>query len=286
MKKISIIAAAAIVMVSSMTSCNASVADKGKAQNSIDTLSIKIGELYGYGIAQQTTRYDSTFNKDEFIRGFEMAVNVDTANDSYRQGMIMGSQLIEMVKGLKKQNNIDLNTYLLLTEFKKAYTSDSLVDPMTLQGMVNVMMEKEIRAAKEKDPKAIANREAGEKFMKELTSNDTTVKVTASGLAYKVIKKGNGKLFKTTDRILVKYKGSKIDGSVFDQSEKPMPMSALGVVPGFKEGLLMMSPGASYILYVPSDLAYGIEGRMPRIEPNETLIFEVETVGVDEAKKK
>jgi len=85
---------------------------------------------------------------------------------------------------------------------------------------------------------------------------------------------------------MVKYKGTKIDGSVFDESKEAVAMSPVSVVPGFKEALLMMSPGAQYIIYVPGELAYGVDGRMPRIEPNETLIFELETIGVEPAKKK
>ena len=283
MKKISIMAAATIVAVSSMVSCNG-VADSGEVKTSLDTLSMTMGEMYGYGMAEQFTRTDSTFDKDAFMRGFEMAINVDTAEDSYRRGMMVGAQVIDMVKSLKEQQQVELNTYLLVAEFKKAFTSDSSVNPMTMQGMVNMMMQKEIRAAKERNPKAIANREAGEKFIKELVAKDTTVKVTESGLAYKVVKPGNGKLFKTTDRIMVKYKGTKIDGSTFDESKEAIAMSPMRVVRGFKEGLLMMSPGASYILYVPGDLAYGVDGNRG-IEPNETLIFEVETTGVDNSTK-
>ena len=59
---------------------------------------------------------------------------------------------------------------------------------------------------------------------------------------------------------MVKYKGTKIDGSTFDESKEAIAMSPMRVVRGFKEGLLMMSPGASYILYVPGDLAYGVDG--------------------------
>lgn len=284
MKKVSIFAMAAVVAASSMVSCNG-IADSGKVANSADTLSMKMGEMYGYGLSEQFTKRDSAFDKDEFVRGFEMALNMDTTQDSYRQGVMFGAQLVEMVKGLKEQNNVDLNTYIFASEFKKAFTSDSAVNPMLLQGEVNMLMQKEMRAAKERDPKAIANREAGKKFIEDLVKNDTAVKVTESGLAYKVVKPGKGAQFKTTDRIMVKYKGTKIDGSVFDESKEARVMSPVSVVPGFKEGLLMMSPGASYVLYVPGELAYGVDGRGAKIEPNETLIFEVETVGLEQKKK-
>ena len=288
MKKFSILATAAIVAMSAMVSCNGNSIDSGKPASSLDTLSMAMGELYGYGWSQQVAKTDSTFDRDEFMRGFEMAVNVDTANDSYRQGLVLGANLIEMVKGLKENNQVQLNTYLLVSEFKKAFMSDSTVNVMMMQGNVNMLMQKEIRAVKEHDPQAIANAEAGKKFIEDLVKNDPKVVVTESGLAYKVVKPGNGKTFKETDRISTKYKGSKIDGTVFDQTKdnETRPMSPRSVVPGFKEGLLLMSPGASYILYIPGDLAYGIDGRSPKIGPNELLIFEVETVGIEPEKKR
>lgn len=288
MKKFSILASAAIVAMSAMVSCNGNSIDSGKPASSLDTLSMAMGELYGYGWSQQVVKTDSTFDRDEFMRGFEMAVNVDTANDSYRQGLVLGANLIEMVKGLKENNQVQLNTYLLVSEFKKAFMSDSTVNVMMMQGNVNMLMQKEIRAVKERDPQAIANAEAGKKFIEDLVKNDPKVVVTESGLAYKVVKPGNGKTFTETDRISTKYKGSKIDGTVFDQTKdnETRPMSPRSVVPGFKEGLLLMSPGASYILYIPGDLAYGIDGRSPKIGPNELLIFEVETVGIEPEKKR
>lgn len=285
MKKISVLVAVAAVAVSSLMSCNG-VSDSGKVANSLDTLSITMGRMYGYGLSEQFAREDTAFDKDAFIRGFEMAVNIDTTEDSYRRGVMVGAQIVDMMKGLKEQNKVELNSYLFITEFKKAFTSDSSVNVMSMQGMVNMLMQKEMRAAKERDPKAVENKAAGKKFIDELVKKDTTMKVTESGLAYKVLKPGNGKQFKTTDRVMVKYKGTKIDGSVFDESKEAVAMSPVSVVPGFKEALLMMSPGAQYIIYVPGELAYGVDGRMPRIEPNETLIFELETIGVEPAKKK
>ena len=194
------------------------------------------------------------FEVDESVmRGFEMAINVDTANDSYRQGMMLGAQLIEMVKGLKEQNQVQLNTYLLVAEFKRAFMSDSTVNLMMLQGNVNMLMQAEMRAVKERDPQAIENAEAGKKFIEDLVKNDPDVVVTESGLAYKVVKPGNGKKFAESDRIMTRYKGSKIDGTVFDQTK---------------------------------DKETRFDGRSPKIGPNELLIFEVETVGVEPAKKK
>ena len=285
MKKISIFAVAVAVM-SVMVSCNGISADKGKPSNSLDSLSVAMGEMYGYGMSNQFTRGDSTFDKEAFMRGFEMAVNLDTTQDSYRRGMMVGAQIIDMTKNLREQNDVQLNTYLMVSEFKRAFLSDSAVNPMMLQGRVNMMLQKEMRAAKERDPRAIANKAAGKQFIDSIANNDPDVKVTKSGLAYKVIKNGNGVQFKTTDQVMVKYKGSKVDGTVFDESKEARAMSVTGVVPGFKEGLLMMSPGASYILYVPGELAYGVDGRGSKIGPNEALVFEVETVGVEPPKSK
>ena len=99
---------------------------------------------------------------------------------------------------------------------------------------------------------------------------------------YKVVKEGKGEKFKKTDRIMVKYAGRHLNGEEFDSSKgEAVPFNPAQVVPGFGEMLLLMNPGAVYTIYIPAELAYGLNGQAPVIEPNEMLIFEVETVGLE-----
>ena len=77
------------------------------------------------------------------------------------------------------------------------------------------------------------------------------------------------------------YKGTHVDGKTFDESKEPIAFSPNQVVPGFREALLMMRPGAKMIAVLPQNLAYGARGAGQDIKPFETLVFEIETLGID-----
>lgn len=107
---------------------------------------------------------------------------------------------------------------------------------------------------------------------------------TASGLIYEVMRKGNGVSPGPTDKVKVLYLGYLPDGTEFDRSRGGKPISFLlnGVIPGWAEGLQLMKVGAKYRFTIPPELAYGQSGAGNVIGPNQTLIFEVELVEVDQ----
>ena len=127
------------------------------------------------------------------------------------------------------------------------------------------------------------NIKAGEKFMREI-SNNKSVYTTASGLKYQRVREGSStECPKATDRVKVHYKGSLIDGTVFDSSYdrgEPITFQLNQVIPGWTEGLQKMEVGSKYILYVPYNLGYG-EQQAGSIPPGSTLIFEVELLEIN-----
>ena len=130
------------------------------------------------------------------------------------------------------------------------------------------------------------NEELGKKFL-EQNAQQEGVKVTASGLQYLVLKEGNGVKPGPNDAVTVHYTGRLIDGTVFDSSvERGEPATfAVGqVIPGWVEGLQLMSEGAAWRLFIPSNLAYGPHGTGP-IQPNSTLIFDVQLIKVNPSNK-
>lgn len=105
----------------------------------------------------------------------------------------------------------------------------------------------------------------------------------ADGLQYKIIKQGHGPKPTGFDTVAVHYKGTLIDGSEFDSSYKrgePATFPVSGVIPGWTEALKLMPVGSTWMLYIPSALAYGEAGAPPSIGPNETLIFEVKLLEI------
>jgi FKBP-type peptidyl-prolyl cis-trans isomerase len=131
---------------------------------------------------------------------------------------------------------------------------------------------------------AEANIAAGKAFIEGL-SVDAAVQSSESGLHYKVLEAGSDAKPSLTDKVLVHYKGTLIDGTQFDSSYdrgQPAEFPLNGVVPGFGEGLTKVGAGGKIILYIPSDLGYG---NTPRpggaIKPGDTLIFECELIEIN-----
>ena len=108
--------------------------------------------------------------------------------------------------------------------------------------------------------------------------------VTESGLQYEVLTASEGPTPVLTDEITAHYEGRLIDGTVFDSSidkGTPMIIELRRLVPGFIEGMEMMSVGSKYRLYIPGELGYGADGAGAMIGPNTTLIFDVELLAIN-----
>jgi FKBP-type peptidyl-prolyl cis-trans isomerase FkpA len=109
------------------------------------------------------------------------------------------------------------------------------------------------------------------------------IKTTVSGLQYEVISEGNGPKPLSTDMVQVNYEGKLIDGTIFDSSYQrgePVEFPLDAVIPGWTEGLQLMSEGSAYNFYIPSNLAYGENGAGATIPPYSTLIFKVELLAI------
>jgi FKBP-type peptidyl-prolyl cis-trans isomerase len=140
-------------------------------------------------------------------------------------------------------------------------------------------MEKSMAELSKAGPK---NKEDGEKFLAE-NGKRQGVTTTASGLQYEVLKKADGPKPKATDQVTVHYKGTLINGDEFDSSEKhgqPATFPLNGVIPGWTEGVQLMSVGSKFKFTIPAKLAYGEQVRPPKIGPNSTLVFEVELLNI------
>lgn len=126
------------------------------------------------------------------------------------------------------------------------------------------------------------NQAKGDEYLAANKEKDG-VKLTDSGLQYKVIKQAEGKKPAQTDTVMVHYRGSLIGGEEFDSSykrNKPATFPLNAVIPGWTEGLQLMSVGSKYEFTIPGNLAYGARGGGAKIGPNEVLVFEVELLEI------
>lgn len=126
------------------------------------------------------------------------------------------------------------------------------------------------------------NRKAGEEFL-AINKNKAGVVTLPSGLQYEVLKEGEGRKPLATDTVKCHYHGTLIDGTVFDSSvqrNSPATFGVSQVIPGWVEALQLMPVGSKWKLFIPSNLAYGEAGAGQSIEPNSTLVFEVEILDI------
>jgi len=208
------------------------------------------------------------------------------------------------IEELKKPKTVDLTTNdkkvsygigTLIASNLKTQGGDSLeIDALAagirdiLQGVTPKVDQQEAMTLvqaymqKKMDQKSAAAREEGQKFL-ENNKKTEGVKITPSGLQYKILKTGTGKSPKASDNVTVHYTGKLIDGTVFDSSVERGEPATFGVgqvIPGWTEALQLMHEGDKWMLYIPSDLAYGERGAGGQIPPHSTLVFEVELLKV------
>ena len=141
------------------------------------------------------------------------------------------------------------------------------------------MQVKQIAQMKEMQEK---NKKAGDEYLAKNKEKKGVI-VTASGLQYEVVKEGTGAIPGAEDMVTVHYKGTTIDGVVFDDSYRRKEPAVFGVnqvIPGWSETLLLMKEGATYRVAIPASLAYGEQGVSPMIEPNSVLLFDVELISI------
>jgi len=190
---------------------------------------------------------------------------------------------LEMGKGVKDQG-FDVDPAIVAMGIKDALSGGKaqLTDEEFRKIIGDVQEEMKQKQMQQMEETAAQNKKDGDAFLAENTKK-TGVVTLPSGLQYKIITAGQGKKPAETDTVLCNYKGTFLDGTEFDsstQAGKPVPFELKGIIPGFKEALLLMSVGSKWQIFVPSNLAYGERGAGNVIGPNSTLIFEIELVSI------
>jgi FKBP-type peptidyl-prolyl cis-trans isomerase len=205
-----------------------------------------------------------------FFCGAEENTSGATDSDiSYALGLVLGSDL--------KQFGLQFD-YTALAQGIQA-TVEGKETRMSLEEAVGLVQTAYMAAMNRQAEEA---REKSERFLTE-NGKKAGIVITASGLQYEVVVQGQGNKPAATDEVTVNYEGKFIDGTVFDSSYtrgEPAEFPLDQVIPGWSEGIQLMTVGSTYRLYIPSSLAYGERGAGNMIPPNSVLIFQVELLSI------
>ena len=194
---------------------------------------------------------------------------------SYMIGRDMGKSLTV----IKDELDLEVLSQAIADQF--AGKDSKLTEEQALKVQESFTATLQAKQAAEAKAKAAKGKEEGAAFL--ATNKDKPgVKVTESGLQYQVVRAGNGPMPASTDVVRVHYKGTLLDGTVFDSSYdrgQPAEFGLAQVIPGWSEGVALMPVGSKYMFWIPAELGYGEAGGGP-IPPNAMLTFEVELMEI------
>lgn len=196
---------------------------------------------------------------------------------SYALGLGIGRQLSQM-----GADNLDIDDFAKAIKDILAGKKPE-IDDAEAQTLVKDFFEKqEAKQRAAAAEKFKETKEKGEAYLAENAKKEGVVTLP-SGLQYQVIKEGNGRRPKATDKVKCHYEGMLVDGTLFDSSiqrGEPATFPLNGVIKGWTEGLQLMQEGAKYRFFIPYHLGYGENGAGASIPPFTALVFDVELIEV------
>lgn len=208
---------------------------------------------------------------EELKKPKEADISTEEKKASYGLGVLMSSSI-------KRQGAELIEFDALVAGIRDVLQNNTLKMPeQECSQFVQTYMQKAM------EEKAAKMKEGGVKFLEENKTKED-VKTTASGLQYKVVTSGKGKMPKAESNVTVHYTGKLIDGTVFDSSVErgsPATFGVSQVIAGWTEAMQLMHEGDKWLLYIPSELGYGERGAGGQIPPYSVLVFEVELIKVD-----
>lgn len=215
---------------------------------------------------------------DSSLESTEANLNNQLDSLSYSFGYLQGGSLFN--EGIEE---VDIKNYLagLNTAFKD---EESAIDEGAMQNLIQVFFgELQTRQMERQAAEADINIAQGRAFLEENVLN-SDVYQTDSGLQYRVLVEGSGARPAATDEVEVHYEGSLLTDEVFDSSYErgePIVFPLNRVIPGWTEGVQLMTVGSKYQFFIPADLAYGNNPPPGSIiPPGAVLIFEVELLDI------
>jgi FKBP-type peptidyl-prolyl cis-trans isomerase FklB len=213
-----------------------------------------------------------------------LALKTQKEKFSYAIGMKTGQRMGE---SLGKQS-VPIDPAIVARGLKDGLTGGkTLLTDEEAQAAIKTVQDEVGKQQQEKmHEMGAANKKEGDAFLATNKGKEGVVTLP-SGLQYKILKEGTGPKPTASDTVVCNYAGTLVDGKEFDSSYKrgqPATFPVTGVIKGWTEALQLMPVGSKWQLVIPPDLAYGESGR-PGIEPNSTLIFQVELLSIQDKSK-
>lgn len=249
-------------------------ADDAATPAAADTVSAALATVWGSHI---TPVLDAKYPGNakaaaEFIRGISDAFNVSAEQEPYYQGILQGFTVAERLEQMKQLGfPIDGESFLraLATALEGGATGFT---PTTADRYLNDYMSRQYEAKLAADTLSV---ESQRRFIEQNAAREGVI-TTPSGLLFEVITEGEGEGPTLDDAVSVTYTGKLYNGEIFDDSEgSDVTFPVSGLVPGFTQGLLMMKPGGTYRIIIPSELGYGPRGTAGVIPGNAALDFTI-----------
>ena len=210
-------------------------------------------------------------------------LNNDLDSLGYSYGVLFGTQYSNFSDTGIIVPEVSMDADNFLAGFINAFKRDSNNVKIKVSDAEKFVRDYQMKLQKQREEKMqqeiAENKEKGTAFMAENAKKEG-VKTLESGLQIQVLSEGKGKQPKADDDVTVSYKGTLVDGTVFDQGDS-VQFNLNRVVKGFSEGLQNLKEGGKAILTMPSDLAYGDRAAGHKIPAGSTLQFEVELVKVN-----
>lgn len=205
--------------------------------------------------------------------------------DDHAASLDTDKQKLSYIFGIQAGQNIQQEGVELDLDAFKAGVADMLAgnQPQLDQATAEKVIQ-EYQAKKAQELARLMNEKQAEAkaYMEENAKKEGVV-TTDSGLQYEILEEGDGATPTENDKVIAHYKGTLLDGTVFDSSYErgePATFPVNGVIQGWQEALKMMKEGSKWRIVVPANLAYGPRGAGPLIGPNETLIFDIELIAI------
>ncbi|SHF53499.1 FKBP-type peptidyl-prolyl cis-trans isomerase [Dysgonomonas macrotermitis] len=224
-------------------------------------------------------------NLEQLLRGIREKLETKDVNKAYTTGLEVGGQLLNVSGRFSEQafagTDEKLNNAVLFEGVKDYLSKNSLRVEDSKHIVDSRMADMTAKVNEEKKKEYAEVIAAGERFMAENAKKEGVVTLE-DGLQYKILTEGNGPKPTVSNEVKVHYKGTFIDGTVFDSSidrGEPITFALTGVIQGWTEVLQLMPVGSKWEVYIPYNLAYGDVDR-GTIKPYSNLIFEIELLEI------